>query len=179
MDLNSPTVNYYRHHHGQWQGVYRFQIKSWPIFWKAGLGLINRLVLLNLAMASRLGIRIWVHTTLDASEVESGQVVHTTKIGKFGVAFYASREVFTLNAHGVTMELARVQRLWPLSFWPLPEDHGTGNVSEDGCATYDWVWYDRRMMQTTQPEADGLRLTQVSDWSWATVLLNRLKDDVG
>ncbi|MEZ4462678.1 MAG: hypothetical protein R3E66_23710 [bacterium] len=175
---DAPASRYYQRHHGVWAGDYRFSIISWPVFWSARLGLINRITLLNLALASRFGIRVHMRTSLDASHVGRGEVVHTTVIGKFGIAFYASREVFTLNPDGVSMALVRVQRLWPFSFCPLPQDTGWGSVSPDANgATYDWLWYDRRMTQTTDADPEGLRLNQVSDWSSATVLLRRIGED--
>ena len=177
---DAPAARYYRRHHGSWAGDYEFRVVAWPTFWRAKLVLVNRLTLFCLALATRLGVRIRMWTTLDASHVDRAEVVHTTGIGKFGIAFYASREVFTIDADGFTMHLARVQRLWPFSFWPLPEDHGHGNVASDANgATYDWLWYDRRMTQTTLGEDDGLRLNQVSDWSSVTVLLRRTNTTSG
>ena len=151
-----------------------FRIESWRRFWEAKLGFINRLTLLSLACASRMGIRVWIKTTMDAENAEAGQVIHTTEIGKFGIAFYASREVFELEPDGESIRLSRVQRVWPFKSRRMPEDFGSGRVKADARgATYDWLWYDRRMTQTTEKDGQGLQLQQVSDWSSAHVFLTR------
>jgi hypothetical protein len=170
---HSPTVQYYRAHEGRWRGVVRFEITDRAVFRAARLSWLDRLSLLAFASLPRWTGELTMETSLEAGDcLRTGEVIHHTALRKLGVTLYRSREVFRLAPDGRAMSLSRVQRPWP--GFPQPEDFGEGSVTEDAQgATYDWLWYDRRTLQTTRRVEGGLDVQLRSDWSFMHTVLVR------
>lgn len=168
---NSPSVKYYRDHHGSWLGELLFRIVSWKAFWATSMGLGDRLALLGWAVLGTATIE----TTVDATQATAKQVLHSTRVSRFGITFYRSEERFVLHKNGMTMDLHRVQWRWPASRKALPDDGGSAVVHDDGLGvTYDWEWYGARMTQTTRMVEQGLHLEQETPWSHAETTLRRV-----
>lgn len=175
---DAPSVRYYRRYHGRWAGAFRLAITDWGAFRRARLSLAERFSVLALAWLPRRIAPIRMSTSVDADRaVSAGEVVHLTAIRIWGVLIHRSREVFRLHDDGRRVAITRVQRYWPLLGRPLPADEASAVIDPDGAqATYDWVWYDRRLDQRTTPLEDDLRIDQRSDWSSAEVVLRRASD---
>lgn len=109
--------------------------------------------------------RLFMHTTLGP---DAGGFKHTTLVTLRGVTVMRTEEKLLVDGAQLTMR--GVQRTW---FGNVPYD-ATGFVSDAAdAATYDIPWAGARLVQRTQVMPEGLRLTQETPWTRASVLLQR------
>lgn len=171
-----PSHVYYRACEGRWGCDFELEITDLAAFRACPMAWIDRR-----RVASLVGWRRWTGpfafvTTVDyASRGAQGEVVHTTKISRWGVDFLASVEVIRLDANGRDFTLRGEQRLWPTGRWRARGLEGRGQVDAAATrASYDFGWFGTRMQQDTLRHALGVDIEQRSPWSRGTQRLRRI-----
>jgi hypothetical protein len=103
-----------------------------------------------------------------------GEVVHTTRISKWGMTMYDAVETFTLSPNGKDIAIAREQRAWPSLRRTREVGESRGEVEPSGTkASYVFPFFGTVMRQTGSIEERGVRIVQETDWSRGEQLLER------
>lgn len=170
-----PNHAYYRPLHGRWRSPFQFEVTHWGAFWACPMGLMDRLRVLSMTAAPRLFGPLTIETEVDyATRGAQGEVIHKTRITKWGATFLRSDETFSLHKNGRDLAVRGEQRLWPTP-WRVQEFvGGHASIDESGTrATYVLPLLGTQMRQTTQVEQDGVRITQETEWSRGVQMLRR------
>ncbi len=159
-----PNHRYYRTNHGVWTSPFEFRITSWRRFWASRMSLFDRLQALSLALVPRLIGRFRMDTTLDyhTAGLTENFVVHTTKISKWGVTLFDSREEFTLDPNGRDVAISgRRKNLWKVENY----DNATCRVNAAGTeATYTFPWFGGTLHQVGSVRGWGAQIFHTGDW---------------
>ena len=162
-----PNHRYYLANHGQWRGELRWTMTSWRAFRTHRMGLMDRLQVLSLVFTTWALGPLNMETEVDyhGQGPTTGDVVHLTRLGKWGVTLLKSREVFSLHGDGQEVGVRGERRSLPL--WRA-EGFGdsAARVHEDGRrASYAFPWFGTRIEQTVVILEEGHdRITMETPW---------------
>lgn len=170
-----PNLAYYRANHGRWRSPFAFAITDWRAFRAAPMTRLERWKLRLIACVPKLVGPLEFDTTMDCETArERGQVLHTTRLSKWGISLYRAAEVFTLNPNGTDVLITREERSWPTFRRARESGQSRGAVDPTGAvATYVFPFFGTLMKQTVTIEANGVRVVQETDWSRGEQLLVR------
>jgi hypothetical protein len=171
-----PNRAYYEACAGRWACQMEFAITDWRAWRSSRMALAGRLNLAALAAAVRL-MALRLDTSVDVSGAARGEVVHTTRVSKWGLTLMRSVDRIALDANGrdATMRVA-------MSFFPLlgrvqnfPAAAATIDA-EARRADYRIPWFGGEMHQTGALSADGATVTliQATDFSHGVQVLRRV-----
>src|SRR5512143_3721694 len=97
MTSEPPNRAYYRSVEGRWSGPLDLAITDWRAFRASAMGLADRLRVLSMIVAARVVGPCRLDTTVDASGATTrDEVIHTTRVTKWGVTFMRSVERIAL-----------------------------------------------------------------------------------
>jgi len=170
MSAEAPSHRYYRTKQGRWTSRVAFEVTDWPAFWACRMSLLDRARILYFAWAPKIIGDFVMDTSIDYSP--AGLVHHTTRVSRFGMTYFRSEEELTLESDGARVTLTGGQRMFP-TLWIARGFGAAGAVVSDDAkgARYELDWIGGRLVQTTRDEPDGLKLTQETPWSRATMKL--------
>jgi hypothetical protein len=176
--MDAPGLAYYRAMVGQWRCPLDLHVTDWGRFWRAPLGLLDRLRILSVVCTPRLlGPYVMETKVVFAPAGLPADVRHWTRVKKWGVTFFQSREVFALAADGVAFTVSGTQRFLPLWWQTRGFGDGKGAVDADAQgAAYTFEWLGAPMQQRARRvpgDPDALELTQDTDWSHSVQRLRR------
>ncbi|MDX2169684.1 MAG: hypothetical protein SF182_21625 [Deltaproteobacteria bacterium] len=171
-----PNRAYYEACAGRWACQLDFAITDWRAWRGSRMALVGRLNLLALAAAVRIA-RLRLDTSVDVNDAARGEVVHTTRVSKWGLTLMRSIDRITLDANGrdATMRVA-------MSFFPLlwraerfPSAAATIDASARR-ADYRIPWFGGEMHQSGALSADGATVTlvQATEFSRGVQVLRRV-----
>jgi len=167
-----PNHAYYRACEGRWRCDFDFAITDPAAFRAAPLAWIDRQRIVSVVNWARWAGPFQFITTVECKP--QGEVLHTTRLSKFGVSFLHSVETITLDPNGRDFTLRGSQRYWPTGLWHSRSITGHGQVDETATrATYEFSWFGTRMQQSTLRHEHGVDIVQHSPFSRGTQQLRR------
>jgi hypothetical protein len=158
MSENAPSLRYYRVVEGRWRAALLFTVRS--------AGWLPRFSTFNLVL----------DTSVDAtSRVLQREVVHTTKISKWGFTFYEAIETLALDPNGKDVVISRRERFAPSSSFKLEHGRSRAEVDPNGTrARYWFPFFGAELVQTVTIEADVVRVVQQTSFWQSEALLKRM-----
>lgn len=171
MPDDTPTQLYFLPKQGRWRGVLTFRVTDWRRFLASPMSWLERLGVLSMALLPKALGATRIETTVDCARTE---VVHTTQLSKWGMAFFRSTEHFVLHDNGRDFAVRGEQRLWPT--WSAQEyrdSHGQVDAAGER-ASYVFSVLGTVLSQRTEPAGEGLQIYQNTDWSDSEFLLHRV-----
>ncbi len=173
----APSRVYYRACEGHWSAPLELVITDWPAFRASGVSLVDRLRLLSMVLTARLFGPCRLETSVDAtSGAARGEIVHTTRVTKWGVTLMRSTEWLALAANGRDVTMRAELRLIPALWKARPMPAAPASVDEDATrASYRFAWLGTEMRQEAELSDDGttVTLTQVTPFSRGVQVLRR------
>jgi len=171
------NVSYFTRCHGHWRSALDFRVTDWPAFFRADLLFVDRLRILSLVVLPRVLGRFWMETRVDASAAASrGEVVHETRVVKWGVTMMSSREIVHLDADGCLLVVVGEERLLPFPWLARPL-HAAARVDGGArAAHYEIEWMGTTMHQTTVAAENTVTVEQRTAWSLGVQRLERLAE---
>lgn len=167
-----PNHAYYRACEGRWRCDFDFAITDPAAFRAAPLAWIDRQRIESVVNWARWAGPFHFITTVECKP--HGEVLHTTRLRKFGISFLHSAETITLDPNGRDFTLRGSQRYWPTGLWHSRSITGHGQVDETATrATYEFTWFGTRMQQSTLRHEHGVDIVQHSPFSRGTQQLRR------
>ena len=173
VSSDPPNYAYYRACEGRWRCDFDFGITDPAAFRAAPLAWIDRRRIASVIDWARWAGPFYLLTTVECKG--PGEVLHTTRLNKFGISFLHSVETITLDPNGRDFTLRGSQRYWPTGLWRSRGITGHGKVDETATrATYEFTWFGTQMQQSTLRHEHGVDLLQQSPWSRGTQRLRRV-----
>ncbi|MCC6553426.1 MAG: hypothetical protein IT372_10465 [Polyangiaceae bacterium] len=171
----APSLRYFRANEGRWRAPFVFTITDRAAFAQSPLGWLDRLRVRLMVLAPRLLGPLVMDTRMDAtSRIAAGEVVHTTRVSKWGLPLYEATEVFALDPNGRDIAISRRERMWPSPFFTREEGRSRGAVEPSGQrARYLFPFFGAEIRQTGSIEDGGVRIVQETDFSRVELLLVR------
>ena len=118
---DAPNRAYYRACEGRWSAPLELTITDWRAFRASGLSLADRWRILSMVMAARVVGPCRLETSVDATTgAARHEVVHTTRIAKWGLTLMRSTEWLTLDPNGRDVAMRAELRLVPALWRPAP-----------------------------------------------------------
>jgi hypothetical protein len=152
IPAESPNLRYYLAVEGRWLGSFQLTAA------RSGGSVLTRL----LARAASLLSPLRLETTVDASGgLERAEVIHTTRVSKWGVAFYEATETFALDQNGLDVAVSRRERVLPSR--QFRHEQGLSHAKVEPSARrahYRFSLLGDVLEQTVSIEADGVRVLQ-------------------
>lgn len=116
--------------------------------------------------------RFWIDTEVVHSPV--GEVRHTTRIHKWGITLFDSRELFRLDPKGRELAVSGEQRIWPTRWRTRGFGDSHGQIDETATrASYEFEWFGTRLRQTGEIVGEGVVLTMDTGWARGVQHLQR------
>jgi hypothetical protein len=177
MASEAPNLAYYRAVAGAWRARLDFAITDRAAFRACAMPAGDRLSLAAMArLAPRLG-GFRLDTSVSFPPGAPGQVVHTTRVSKWGMTLLRSVDTLTPDANGRDLTMRVDLRLWP-ALWRVRTVVDGAPVRIDAGAReadYRFAWFGTEMHQHGARSADGatVTLTQVTAWSRGVQVLRR------
>jgi hypothetical protein len=170
-----PSLAYYRANEGRWQCRFALLVTDWDALRRSPLGWRDRLRVRLMALIPKLIGPLVLETRVDAtSRAAMSEVVHTTRLLKWGLPLYDAVEVFTLDPNGKDFAIARRERMWPSLSYTHEEGRSRGEVEANGRrAHYVFSFFGTTLRQTATIEDDGVRILQETPFSRAEQVLVR------
>lgn len=161
MAADAPNRAYYRSVEGRWSGTLDFTITDWAALRACPMSHCDRLRLASMALATRLLGPSRLDTSVDAS---GDEVVHTTRVSKWGLTMMRSTEWLALDANGRDLTMRIDLRLAPASWRVRAIPPAPARVDETASrASYRIPWFGTEMRQDAERSADGRTVTLVQE----------------
>jgi hypothetical protein len=177
MSAERPNRTYYRSVEGAWCGPLDLVITDWAAFRACPMSLLDRVRLLSMALSSRLVGPARLETTVDASGgAARDEVVHTTRVSKWGLTFMRTTEWLALAPNGRDLTMRIELRLAPTPWRVRVIPPSPARVDETASrASYRFPWFGTEMRQEAERSADGgtVTLTQETAFSRGVQVLRR------
>lgn len=164
---------------GYWIGTFSFAVTDWQGFLKDTLGLVDRLLVLSMALLMRLSGDARITSFLEGfpDEKPAGVVTNTVRITKWGVTLYLLHERYLMHPDGRGVTVDSKERFGPVPFlFSVTKAHAAEVVDNGTHATYympllgtDWVG-EYHVAAT----GDRIRSTLTCDWAEATEDITRV-----
>ena len=173
---SKPHESYYRANAANWRGSLEYELTDWAAFRACSMGLLDRLRVLFMAYGPKLLGRFTIETSVTVSVgAAQGDVVHTTRISKFGVALMRGVEWVTLSDNGTSATFRCEHREGP-NFWHVRRFSGQAEVAQDALsASYTFYpWYGTTLHQTGKICGAETHLVQRTPWFQGVQRLRRV-----
>lgn len=175
QSIGAPFQEYFEPKQGRWRGEYRFSITPWGALTTSPVGMADRCMVVSLALLCKLFGNLRIETEVDTSKLERGEVLHATRISKWGVTLFRSVERFLMEDDGRKLTVRGDQRYFPSMGKARDYGESFGEIGEDGSrALYSFEWLGTRLRQESIPEGARLGFTQDTDWSHGEFVLTHL-----
>jgi hypothetical protein len=173
--MSDPSLAYFRANEGRWRCVFAFAETDWDALRRSPLGVLDRLRVRLMVLVPKLLGPLVLETRVDAtSRAAAREVVHTTRISKWGLPLYQAVEVFALDPGGAHIAITRRERMWPSPFYRREVGRSRGEVEPGGrVARYEFPFLGTTMRQTGTIEDGGVRIVQETEFSLAEQVLVR------
>ena len=171
---DTPFSRYFTPKQGQWSGAFHFTLTRWRALLSSPVGLFDRVSVLSLAALCGLFGPLSIETSVEVARLHQGEVLHTTRISRWGLTLYRSVERFLVDTDGRRLKVEGEQWSLPWRWRPRRYQESRGEISEDGArASYLLSWLGASLRQESTPEGPRLRFTQDTDWSHADFILTK------
>lgn len=163
MDL-PPNHHYYSTLTGEWAARFSFEVHDWSVFWSRPMSLFNRFRVISMVVSAKIIGAPRIETVVDYRG-EQNEVHHELAIRKWGMTFYRSNEVLSLDADGHSLHISGQQRMFP--FMGSPEDLGDapGTINESGTgAHYTLQWLGGPLEIRTEMVDGGANINMDTGW---------------
>lgn len=164
--MPAPNEAYYRANEADWRGVFEFVLTDWPAFRASKMSFLDRLRVLFMAYGPKLLGRFTIETSVRVSMgAPEGDVVHTTRVAKFGMPLMQGVEWVSLDPDGKHARFRCEHREGP-TFWKVRRFEGNAEVAEDAMSVkYTFApWYGTTLHQTGEIRGRDTVLTQSTAW---------------
>jgi hypothetical protein len=156
-----PNRAYYRSVQGRWSGSLDFTITDWAALRACPMGTLDRLRMVGMAVATRLIGPARLDTCVDAS---GDEVVHTTRVSKWGLTVMRSTEWLALEGNGRDLTMRIALRLAPVPWRARAIPPSPARVDASATrASYRLPWFGTEMRQEAERSADGTTVTLVQE----------------
>jgi hypothetical protein len=164
--LAAPNRAYYRAVTGRWSAAFALVITDWAAFRRSAMSAPNRLSVLSLLLAQRLFGAFRLDTSVDAGGGD--EVVHTTRVSKWGVTLLRSIERIRLAPNGRDATMRIEMRIAP-AFWRIRIETDTPVVVDASAsrASYRFTWFGVPMRQEAERNGDGTVVTLLQTTSFS------------
>ncbi len=168
LSSTPPNRAYYEACAGRWACDLDFAITDRAAFRAARMSLVDRLNLLSMTWAPRLLGPFRLETSVDASAAERGEVIHRTRVSKWGMTLMHSVEHLSLDPNGrdltMRVEMHMAPLLWRAQHFPP----GPASVDASGYqADYQIPSFGTQMHQRGERSADGTTVTLTQEMTFA------------
>lgn len=165
ISAEAPNLCYYRTVEGRWLGD--FQWTAAP----SGGGWLARI----LARAATLLSPLQMETSVDAAAgLERGEVIHTTRMLKWGMPVYEATETFALNPNGLDVAVSRRERMLPSTHYRHEQGLSHAQVEPDARrAHYRFPLLGQMLEQTVTIEDACVHIVQQAPGLRGEALLHR------
>jgi|GEM_PF-1531262 len=165
---DTPHHRYFLAKEGHWRGKIRFELTDRRGLRASSLRPADQWTLKTLSLASRLSGLV-LRTTVDC-RADPNKVLHTTCVTNWGIPVYRSAETIFLVKDGHTFRVEGRESFFP--FFRSADWAASGAVATDyDGATYTIPCFGLTMEQRTRMTAEGLVITQITEFSQAIILL--------
>jgi hypothetical protein len=130
--------NYYFHiGAGDWSGRFTFRLTSFRAFWRDGLSLKNRFLVVGLTLLMGLlrSAKIDSSVRAFADQGSNGVAFNLVRISALGTTLYTLRETYTMLGDGTSVFVESTQRFGPLPFLFNSRMRYDAKVDEGGTHT--------------------------------------------
>lgn len=164
---------------GDWTGHFGFRVTSWRTFFKASIGLKNRLLVLAMAVTSRVLGRSLIVSRLEPAgrEGDADVVANDVRITKFGVTLYLLRERYHLNPDCRQVWVKSQERFGPIPFLFNTTKEHPAEIMDGGMRSVYYMpllgtdWEGR---YTVQPDRNHIDAVLVCPWAEASEVISRV-----
>ena len=139
------------------------------------MGFADRLRLVSMVLLPHLIGRFLLETTVrPTTPGDWSEVLHTTRVSKWGMTVMATKESFRLSDNGLDLTVDAELGLWPFLRRVGPFQ-GTGSIDQSAAsASYVFSpWFGTQMHQTAVATANTVELVQDTPWSHGVQRLQR------
>jgi hypothetical protein len=171
----APNWAYYRAVEGTWSAPLELVITDWAAFRACPMSRLDRLSLLGLVWTTRLLGPFRFETSVDASRAAARQqVVHTTRVARWGMTLMRSVDTLTLDANGRDATMCVYMRVWPMPWRARRTPPTPAQIDAAGrAATYRFPWFGTEMRQHAALDGGVVTLTQQTAFSRGVQRLTR------
>ena len=177
MSDERPNRAYYRAVEGAWGSTLDLNITDWQAFRACPMALLDRLSLLGMVWMTRLFGPFRLETTVDASSAAArDEVIHTTRVVRWGMTLMRSTDTLRLDANGRDATMRIDMRVWPMLWRPRHTAPTPVQIDASGReASYRFPWFGADMRQHGARNADNsvVTLTQDTAFSHGVQVLRR------
>lgn len=118
-----PSETYFFRSRGEWNWRVNFEVTSWFALWTSELSFMNKIRLTAFMLSQVVFGPFYMWTMTDFKE-GSNEVLHFTKIKKWGFTYMKSKKSFLLEPDGLSLRVEGVEGHWPItkrtsSFQPM------------------------------------------------------------
>jgi hypothetical protein len=168
VEAEAPNRAYYRSVAGRWSGELHLAITDWGAFRRSPLSALDRGRVLSMLLAARVLGPFRLETSVDASGADRGEIVHTTRVAKWGLTLMRSVERIALSANGRDAAMRIEMRFAPTLWKRRIEPDTPVTIDATGHrASYRFTWFGAPMRQEAERSADGEIVTLVQTTSFA------------
>ncbi|MFN8644524.1 MAG: hypothetical protein U0802_23750 [Candidatus Binatia bacterium] len=165
MHADPPHRAYYRSVEGRWRGTLDFAITDWAALRAAPMARIDRLRLIGMALASRVVGPSRLDTSVDAS---GDEVVHTTRVSKWGVTVMRSTERLALDPNGRDLTMRILLGLAPAPWRVRALPPAPARVDDTATrVSYRIPWFGGEMRQEAERGAEGNTVTLLQETAYS------------
>src|SRR5688572_30558930 len=104
MATDKPSERYFQPKHGEWRGDYRFAVSSYGALLTSSMQWMGKLAAISMSLACRLFGALRIETEVDTTNLPQRDVLHKTRISKWGVTLFQSEEHFLFDEDNQRMK---------------------------------------------------------------------------
>lgn len=166
-----PALRYYSSLVGAWSGTFALTVRERRAIPALHAPFPVKLALRAIGLLPVLGRSTMSTTLAPVGGPEERTFLHTTRVSSVGITLYETRETIRVHEDERTFDMSGEQRAL---FGPTEPYASEGAIDDEAKrATYRIPWLGEPLLQETEIQSSGLRLTQTTDFSRAEVLLAR------
>lgn len=163
---------------GSWSGTFSFAITDWRGFRADRIGIVNRLLVLSMALSMLAFDRARITSVLEGfpAAEPAGVVTNEVRITLFGITLYLLHERYVMHPDGRGVTVDSTERFGPIPFLFTVEKAHPAEVVDGGKrAIYYMPLLGTDWIGTYRVAHDGDRIESVlsCDWAQATEVIER------
>ena len=118
MPQGDSRVYYFEVGQGMWRGTFSFRVTSWPHLRAAPIGFTNRMLVVGMALFSRLAGTARISSVIvgHLDQGKAGVAYNRFRLHRFGLTLYRLDESYTLDPNGRDVQVDARERFGPLPF---------------------------------------------------------------
>lgn len=166
-----PAIRYYSALVGAWSGPFAITVRDPRAVGATRAPFPVKLALRSIGLVPVLGRSTMSTTLAPVGDPKERTFLHTTRVSSAGITLYETRETIRVHEDERTFDMHGEQRAL---FGQIEPYASEGAIDDEAKrATYRIPWLGEELVQRTEIETGGLRLTQSTAFSHAEVLLAR------